>query len=447
MARLLCKWLTLLAFTGFQLLLPSIVYASPATTALLTMARAGGGALVQAGALSATPIGGTVLGMSMANWLNEPPAGGEYDCMVAVNPSCLPAPANWSRDGNGQPTPPAKIDNPSSPTAKQSAGSAECKRRWGPDATFNGGIENSIAYAKCEMNGGTIDDLGPSFMTKPSPTPAGYACSDTNSPCALTDASQVRKPDGIQCSVIQSGNSFSYDASNPACDNASNGAFTNSNGTFSVISSGGLSIYPDKATADAKGNPLATAQASATGTTVKQYDPASNTTTTTTINGGKVIGQSTEAGNTTGTNTGTGGGTKPEAITCESVGTCDVAKDGTVKSIGTSLTDFFKNFTTVVQIPQLYKPTGKTMKSAFDDYRQRMNNAPFIAAVSNFFTVQLSSVSCPVWTIPSVSVMGKAIGPFQIDQFCSPVALNVYRVMAAVVNVVAAFFAFRIAIE
>ncbi|MDF0607093.1 hypothetical protein HZU77_015815 [Neisseriaceae bacterium TC5R-5] len=420
MQRLCLQWLTLLAFTGFQLLLPSIVYASPATTALLTMARAGGGALVQAGALSATPIGGTVLGMAMAN---------------------------WSRDGNGKPTPPAKIDNPSSPTAKQSAGSAECKRRWGPDATFNGGIENGIAYAKCEMNGGTIDDLGPSFMTKPSPAPAGYACSDTNSPCALTDASQVRKPDGIQCSVVQSGGAFNFDTINPSCDAASSGQFENSNGTFSVISNDDLKIYQSRKAAEAKEAPLASAKAEADGTTVKQYDKASNTTTTTTIKGGKVIGQSTEAGNTTGTNSGTSGGTKPEAITCESVGTCDVAKDGTVKSIGTSLTDFFKNFTTVVQIPQLYKPTGKTMKSAFDDYRQRMNNAPFIAAVSNFFTVQLSSVACPVWTIPSVSVMGKAIGPFQIDQFCSPVALNVYRVMAAVVNVVAAFFAFRIAIE
>ncbi|KJV28659.1 hypothetical protein VI06_11610 [Aquitalea magnusonii] len=116
-------------------------------------------------------------------------------------------------------------------------------------------------------------------------------------------------------------------------------------------------------------------------------------------------------------------------------------------AIQTSLSDFFKNFTTAVAIPQLYTPSTTTAQSALQDFSNQIKATPIVTSVTGFFDVNFQGGACPTWTIPVVNVMGLSIGGIEIDQFCTPTAYRVYSIIAVVTLVVCGFFAFRVAVD
>ncbi|POA98055.1 hypothetical protein C2134_13615 [Chromobacterium sinusclupearum] len=246
------------------------------------------------------------------------------------------------------------------------------------------------------------------------------------------------------------------------------------NGTFSVVSNDNIKMYMSKDAA--KNNPDKPAAVSfpiAGGIQVKQYDAANDQTNVTNIVGGVVTGQGVEKGNTTngvslgvpgagtgtkpgtGTNPGTGTGTGSDtghggavSITCKDVNTCGVAQDGTLKDVAASMKDFFANFTTVIQMPQVYTPNKDTFQSKFQSFQQAVTATPFVNATAGFFKVSIGAGACPTYTIPAIQIDGAgSLPPATIDQFCSQPAQNMFHVIYGVWCVMCAFFAFRRAIE
>ncbi|MGR2663163.1 hypothetical protein ACUXVY_16390 [Chromobacterium haemolyticum] len=469
----IAKWFTLLSFISFQLAYPYYAYADVVQTVkavLLSAQSSTAGRLTGTvmGAAGRSLVGLPVLGMALS--MNDA-GSADYDCMVAINPSCLPSPDGWPRDGTGRPIPPStqasvpakfpKADGSgrdSSYYGNSSIGTVYCVSGtcwvWLPDdASPPSGftwMTRQAWYNKYQGSDGSTPDLQPSC-------PPGYTLNGADCNISVPPA-QVMKPSTTPCSIVAKGNSYSFDSQNPSCP--TDGVRDNGNGTFSVVKDDNVKVYNSMVDMRAD-KPSITVVPNADGsTTVKQYFANNDTTISTTVKDGVVKSQTTESGNTantgsgtgtgtgTGAGTGTGTGTKPTDITCEKVGTCGVAQDSTLKGIASSMSDFFKNFTTVVQVPQIYTPNKDTFRSKFDSFRASIIEAPFVRAVSSFFVVSIGGGSCPVWTIPAVSLgLGMSLPSVSIDQFCSPAAQTAYRVMWWVFNAVAAFFAFRIAVE
>ena len=382
-------------------------------------------------------------------------------------------PSGWPSDSSGAPTPPS--------TASASYPASDCGSPGGAWV-----LDHVASDGQCVYSSPLSQSLwATGYATGPATCPSGYAMGSGNS-CTLSSSADVQKPANTPCQAIMSNGQPHWDTSNPAC--ASHGAgpyWTDSDGnkesldtgtgTFSVVSSDGK----NKTTVGpGAGNSTPIVQElqgpDSTGTihdfkSTTSIDSNGNITGQTYTIDGKPVTQDeylkTLGGNppsttmenstaNTGSNAGTGSGSSSVNITCDQVGTCGVAQDSTLKDVAaktgaiqTSLSDFFKNFTTAVAVPQLYTPSTSTAQSALTDFSAQIKATPIVTSVTGFFDVSFQGGACPTWTIPVVNVMGLSIGGIEIDQFCTPTAYRVYSIIAVVTLVVCGFFAFRVAVD
>lgn len=335
----LFRLITLITVIAGQLLYPFYAYAgllSAAKAVILSGPSSAAGKMV-GNLLTKTIAGNPAIGIALTmNDAGDP----NYDCMVAINPACLPLPSNWHRDPQtAAPVPPSSaarenyywIDPGDATGTKRLYGSAACSafNAWFSSTDAQGNpyyrvrCEQAIIFVNETPWGGTMDP------TKEG-CPAGYSLQ--NDACNLTDITQVLKPN-TPCSIVRSGDTFSFDNRNPACNAQTNGQYILPSGQVFDASNGNVIIYPTLDDAKNK-NPAASVEpATGGGTIVRQYDAATNTTTTAIIKDGKVVATGTEVGNTTkpGSGTGTGAGGAP--ITCHQVGTCGVSQEATQKNV------------------------------------------------------------------------------------------------------------------
>lgn len=354
----------LVTVTLYQLLAPVQSYAGVGQTLYPVILNAAINGGKMAGTVATRVIAGNpVLGVAMTS---NPAGDASYDCMVAVNPACLPSPDGWPRDSTGNPTPP---ESTSSTPAKFPTKSDDARDdQYGPNSSWGQVYcrssgwcwvwikENDDGTTPSPPNGFNWVNRG-SFFADGYPGPitnANKYTGNVSSPdlqggcppgylqvggsCIIKDPSVVKKT-GVTCSIVRVGNTYSFDGTNPACDGAKNGQYQMADGNVYDASSGNVVIYPSWDDVKNK-NPAATVSPTVDGgTQVKSYDKVSNTTTTTTIKDGKVVSSTTEAGNTTsnppGTGTGTGTGGTP--ITCQQVGTCGVSQETTQQGVKTGV--------------------------------------------------------------------------------------------------------------
>lgn len=90
----------------------------------------------------------------------------------------------------------------------------------------------------------------------------------------------------------------------------------------------------------------------------------------------------------------------------------------------------------------LYQGSGKTFETVSAAYFARMGNAPIISAVSGFFEVSVGAGTCPVWTWPE----SQWLPAFTFDLFCTGVLQTILNAAGIVLLIVAARYAFHIAI-
>ena len=90
----------------------------------------------------------------------------------------------------------------------------------------------------------------------------------------------------------------------------------------------------------------------------------------------------------------------------------------------------------------LYTPGEKTVETVFAAYGARISEAPIVAAVAGFFDVSVGGVNCPVWTMPE----SQWLPAFTFDLFCSGVLTLLLEAAGIVLLIVAARYAFHIAI-
>ncbi|WP_162897070.1 MULTISPECIES: hypothetical protein [Chromobacterium] len=347
----------LVTVTLYQLLAPVQSYAGVGQTLYPVILNAAINGGKMAGTVATRVIAGNpALGVAMTS---NPAGDAQYDCMVAINPACLPLPDNWHRESDGTPAPSSvsppiptggRVDNPNL--------IAQCKALGG----FNVGTSYTVyefsewrwarpadvlvdVYSCMYLHTDGINYVkGSGVEVARTPTtdytcPAGYTRDGAS--CNLFSPLNVLKPYGTPCSIIRDGSKFKTDSQNPACGNTTDGAIQMSNGTFSVVTDDNIKVYESMVAMRDK-TPAANISLTSDGLTqVKSYDKATNTTTTTSIKDGKVVGTSTEAGNTTsnppGTGAGTGTGTGGTPITCQQVGTCGVSQEATQQGVKTGI--------------------------------------------------------------------------------------------------------------
>ncbi|MBN3006803.1 hypothetical protein JW897_23985 [Chromobacterium alkanivorans] len=334
------RYITLISVLCGQLLWPYYAYAGVGQQLYPVILNAAINGTKMAGAVATRVIAGNpAIGIAMTS---NPAGDANYDCMVAINPACLPLPTNWTRDASTQkPVPPAVqpmignfTANGTSITAGSDTGlvSAVAASNGYTVKINNGCSPASGSFYMCSYQT-TEGDYFNFLATKQLTCPPGYAINADNM-CGMiaSDPSAVPKPSGTPCSIVRNGNTFSFDNTNPVCNNATNGQYVMSDGNIYDASSGNVIVYPSWDDVKNK-NPAATVTPTVDGgTQVKSYDRASNTTTTTTIKDGKVVSSTTEVGNTTG-NAGTGTGTGGTQITCQQVGTCGVSQEATQQKV------------------------------------------------------------------------------------------------------------------
>lgn len=387
---------------------------------------------------------------------------------VGMSPAGMALPSGWSRNaGTGAPTPPATTPpsgggDPSAP----GPGSAPMDvANWyalhHPDMMC-GPNSSAVAISPTLFRCWASNSTWTNEWTPPAaPTcPAGYVMNGGSCAVGSDGPDAVQKPTGMDCEAYFKAGKFSFDNLNPTCLAAAKDGFaTAGDGTKVMMSGGGMTVIPA-----GKTDPTAVIEPTATGARVMVLGNSSDgkvqTSSTeleyiTGASGGMTVtGQSVTAGNhlggssTPGTGTGTGTGTVPQKITCQDVNTCGVAQDSTLSNIAANLKDFFANFTTVVQVPQIYTPNRDTFKSKFQAFQQAVSSTPFVNSTAGFFKISIGAGTCPIYTIPSIQIDGAGSLPaVTIDQFCSTPAQMMFHIIYGVFCVTCAFFAFRRAIE
>lgn len=353
------RYITLISVLCGQLLLPYYAYAGVGQQLypVLLNAAINGSQKLAGTVVGRAVVGNPVLGMAVSS---NSAGDANYDCMVAINPACLPSPDGWPRDSTGNPTPPDSANStPAKFPTKDGDGRDD---QYGPNSSWgqvycrssgfcwvwikegdDGTLPSPPSGFNWVIRGSFFADGYPGPITNAnkytgnvgSPDlqggcPAGYL--QVGGSCIIKDPSVVKKT-GVPCSIVRVGNTYSFDDKNPACSSASNGQYQMADGNVYDASSGNVVIYPSWDDVKNK-NPAATVSPTVDGgTQVKSYDRASNTTTTTTIKDGKVVSSTTEAGNTTSNQPGTGTGTGGTPITCQQVGTCGVSQEATQQKV------------------------------------------------------------------------------------------------------------------
>lgn len=90
----------------------------------------------------------------------------------------------------------------------------------------------------------------------------------------------------------------------------------------------------------------------------------------------------------------------------------------------------------------LYTKKTRTWDSVLADYQNTVKAAPWFQATTGFFNVSISGASCPRWSVPAT----KWIGALDTSPYiCGSTAITLYQMAGAVVMIVAAWAAFRIA--
>lgn len=90
----------------------------------------------------------------------------------------------------------------------------------------------------------------------------------------------------------------------------------------------------------------------------------------------------------------------------------------------------------------LYTKKTRTWDSVLADYQNTVKAAPWFQATTGFFNVSISGASCPRWSVPAT----KWIGALDTSPYiCGSAAITLYQMGGAVVMIVAAWAAFRIA--
>ena len=248
---------------------------------------------------------------------------------------------------------------------------------------------------------------------------AGYTL--PGSSCVLSTASVVRYPTNGACEYIRaSDGTLTPNAKDKDCD----GVALPSTPSKSIVTTDATG----RAVTDTKITPLADG---GTSITQQEYDWANNKTTTTTavLNpAGTITGITTQT--TTGTETAPVAGSTPNATPT------DYARQATLEEINTKLAPPPPLNATV---PTLYTPGSLTYFGVLSSFQTRVSNAPAISSAQNFFTVDISGTSCPIWHIPSV--MGMPSIP--IDAQCSNIMNQIWPFVAAVIIATVGFVGFR----
>jgi hypothetical protein len=99
---------------------------------------------------------------------------------------------------------------------------------------------------------------------------------------------------------------------------------------------------------------------------------------------------------------------------------------------------------TAVDGSKLYKKKDKTVKGVLTAAKDSMLASPAGSAVAGFFNVG-GGGSCPAAN-GSFSLFGKAMS-FSVDAFCSSTAASMFLIIKGVLMLLAAVWAFRVAIE
>jgi len=90
----------------------------------------------------------------------------------------------------------------------------------------------------------------------------------------------------------------------------------------------------------------------------------------------------------------------------------------------------------------LYTTKGKSFSTVMSSFSSKISNAPFMASVSSFFTVSVSSSGCPNWsvTVPYLKATVDLSQPF-----CSSTMNSVFSIIGIGVLISAAYTAFKMA--
>ena len=91
------------------------------------------------------------------------------------------------------------------------------------------------------------------------------------------------------------------------------------------------------------------------------------------------------------------------------------------------------------QPERFYQKKEKTVETVFSDFVSRMKSASIVSSVDSFFSVSISG-SCPVWALPASPPFLPSI---QIDFQCSSAISSALSLVGLIVQIVAAFAAFR----
>jgi hypothetical protein len=248
----------------------------------------------------------------------------------------------------------------------------------------------------------------------------GYTLSGSS--CVLSNAATVRYPVNGACEYVRSSDgSLIPNSRDKDCD----GVALPATPIKTIVSTDatGRAVTDTKVTSLADGG---------TSITQEEYDWANNKTTTTTA----VLNPAgTVTGITTQTVTGTATAPVVGSTPSNSIPT-DIAREGTLQQINTKLAPPPPLNATV---PTLYTPASLTYVGVLSSFQTRVSNAPAISSAQNFFTVDISGTSCPIWHIPSV--MGMPSIP--IDAQCSNTMNQIWPFVAAVIIATVGFVGFR----
>jgi len=172
-----------------------------------------------------------------------------------------------------------------------------------------------------------------------------------------SSSSSTPKPAGTPCQIIQTGSSFQLDPNNPACTNTDNpGTLKTADGSTINVGANGLNIVPPDYVPGKTGQPHTDVIPSGPGRfMVLDYQPQAlgspanlnpslpyktpiDLTRVTTIEPVNSVPTVTNITVSSGDTTPSTTGNVPAfpTITCVTVGTCDVAKDATLKGVATS---------------------------------------------------------------------------------------------------------------
>lgn len=344
----LFKYLHLLFVTGFLIIAPSLSYA---TAPGWGPWAAGGGSNAW---FSGLGVGSVVTGIGVGTML-----GGTSDVTpIAIDPRSIVAPPGWPRDPNGWPVPTANTD----PSVNMAKAGADCTslsaRIRGADpsrvslVSVTNNNDGSVTCVTKYDGGGYYNYWTTTMGGVTASCPSGYTSNGAS--CAITDPSAVQKPDGIPCQIIQVGTSFQLDPSNPACVNTTNpGTLKTADGSTINVGAGGLNVVPPDYVPGKTGQPHTDLIPSGPGRVmVLDYQPQPlgtpinlnpslplktpiDLTRVTTIEPVNSIPTVTNITVSSGDTTPSTTGSTPvfPSITCANVGTCDVAKDTTLKTV------------------------------------------------------------------------------------------------------------------